>query len=435
MSLQSDFQTFLSDIEPSKTTVEQISAAHKALRGYLSSHEHYGEHCVHTYLSGSYAKHTSIRPAKDDDNRDVDIIVETDYGSDANSANVITELRDILLDSSKYASARLQTHSVGISFSNLDIDVVPLAVDDETCFIGCIDDGRWIETNPKGHIEWSTAVNAEHDGRFKPIVKIMKWWRRENCPEEERWPKGITLEKIIADHYPDDVTLYEDIVVQLMENIAESYDGLLADGIKPQVIDPSLTTNDLASGYQREDFEAFVREIHAALALISEEGSTNSAWRKILGNRFPASSRNEFALSPAYLSTAAALSVPHRKTPPWPMACHRPGVIVVADVTYPDGKCERITTNDRVIPKKCEIDYKVLRPLSLATAKVKWQVVNTGAEAQAANQPRGEFNDSNIEKGGRHESTAYRGRHYVQCFLIKNGRCAAYSKEFFINVE
>ena len=117
------------------------------------------------------------------------------------------------------------------------------------------------------------------------------------------------------------------------------------------------------------------------------------------------------------------------------MACHRPGVIVVADVTYPDGKCERITTNDRVIPKKCEIDYKALRPLSLATAKVKWQVVNTGAEAQAANQPRGEFNDSNIEKGGRHESTAYRGRHYVQCFLIKNGRCVAYSKEFFINVE
>ena len=50
----------------------------------------------------------------------------------------------------------------------------------------------------------------------------MKWWRRENCPEEEHWPKGITLEKIIADHYPVDVTLYEDIVVQLMENIAES---------------------------------------------------------------------------------------------------------------------------------------------------------------------------------------------------------------------
>lgn len=435
MTLQSDFQTFLSDIEPSKTTVDQISAAHKALRDYLSAHEHYGEHCVHTYLSGSYAKHTSIRPAKNDDNRDVDIIVETDYGSDANSANVIIELRDILLGSSKYATAHLQTHSVGISFSNLDIDVVPLAVDDETCFIGCVDDGRWTETNPKGHIEWSTAVNAKYDGRFKPVVKIMKWWRRENCPEEERWPKGITLEKIIADHYPDDVTLYEDIVTQLMENIADSYDGLLADGIKPQVVDPSLTTNDLASGYQREDFEAFVRAIHAALALISEEGSTNSAWRKILGNRFPASSRNEFALSPAYLSTAAALSVPHRKTPPWPMACHRPGVIVVADVTYPDGKCERITTNDRVIPKKCEIDYKVLRPLSLATAKVKWQVVNTGAEAQAANQPRGEFNDSNIEKGGRHESTAYRGRHYVQCFLIKNGRCVALSKEFFINVE
>lgn len=435
MSLQSDFQAFLSDIEPSRTTVSQISSAHTALRNYLSKHAGYRNHCVCTYLSGSYAKHTSVRPAKDDDNRDVDIIVETDYGPNANSANVIIELRDVLLDSPTYTSAHLQTHSVGISLSNLDIDVVPLATNGGTFLIGCIDDGQWNETNPKEHIGWSTTVNSEYDSRFKPVVKIMKWWRRENCPQEECWPKGITLEKIIADFFPSDTTLYEDIVVQLMENIAESYDSLLSDGIKPQVIDPSLTANNLADRYQREDFEAFVRAIHAALALISEEGSTNSTWRKILGNRFPVSSRNEFALSPTYLSTAAALSVPHRETPPWPMACQRPGVIVVADVTYPDGKRERITTNDRVIQKKCEIDYKVLRPPSLATAKVKWQVVNTGSEAQAANQSRGEFNDSNIEKGGRHESTAYRGRHYVQCFLIKNGKCIALSKEFFINVE
>lgn len=435
MSLQSDFQTFLSDIEPSKTTVDQISSARKALSDYLSGHEYYGEHCVLMYLSGSYAKHTSIRPAKDDDNRDVDIVVETDYTSDANSANVIIELRDVLLNSPKYKSAHLQTHSVGVSLSNLDIDVVPLATNDGTRFIGCIDDGQWAETNPKGHIEWSTVINAEHGDRFKPIVKIMKWWRRENCPEEECWPKGIALEKIVADHFPEDATLYEDIVLLLMENIAESYDRLLADGIKPQVIDPSLATNDLASGYQRKDFEALVRAIHAALDLISEEGSTNSTWRKILGDRFPAAKRNEFALSSAYLSTTAALSVPHREIPPWPMTCQKPGVIIVADVIYPNGRHERITTNDRVIPKKCEIDYKVLRPQSLASAKVKWQVVNTGAEAQAANQSRGEFNDSNIVKGGRHELTAYRGRHYVQCFLIKNGRCVARSKEFFINVE
>lgn len=435
MSLQTAFQTFLSDIEPSKTTIEQISSAHKALRSYLTSHDSYGKHCVHTYLSGSYAKHTSIRPAKDVDNIDVDIIVETDYGTDSNSADAINELRDALADSSKYSSAHLQTHSVGISLSNLDIDVVPLAIVGENRFIGCIDDGKWAKTNPKGHIEWSTAVNEERDGKFKPVVKIMKWWRRENCPDDERWPKGITLEKIVADYFPDELSLYEDIVIQLMENIVDSYETILADGIKPKVIDPSLETNDLAEGYRAGDFEAFVRAIHGDLNLISEEGSSSSTWRKILGSRFPVDAENKFVLSSVYLSIPDALSVPYRKTPPWPITCRKPRLIIVADVTYPDGKHQRISTNDQTIPKNCKVDYKVLRSPSLATAAAKWQVVNTGAESQAANQLRGGFEDSNIPKGGRHESTAYRGRHYVQCFLIKNKKCIAYSNEFFINVE
>lgn len=436
MSLEADFRTFLSDIEPSKTTVSQISSAHNSLRDYLASHECYGRHCVSTYLSGSYAKHTSIRPAKDDDNRDVDIVVETDYSTDSDSADVIAELRDALLDSSKYSSAHLQTHSVGISLSKLNIDVVPLAIEGESRFIGCIDDGQWSETNPKGHIEWSSDVNTDNNGKYKPVVKIMKWWRRENCPEDEHWPKGITLEKIIADHFPSDLSLYEDIVVQLMENIADAYDEVLANGIKPKVEDPVLPTNDLAESYQLDDFQLFVDAIHTALNLISEEGSNNSTWRKVLGERFPVGIQNQLALSSySYLSVNRALSVSHRETPPWQMSCRKPRLFVVADVTYPDGRRERIAENGHIIPKHCKIDYKIIRSPAFSTATAKWQVVNTGDEAQDAGQLRGGFEDSNLPKGGRFESTAYKGRHYVQCFLVRNNRCIAFSKEFFINVE
>ena len=79
MSINEDFKKFLSDIEPSGSTVKEISSAQQSLRDYLSSHEVYSKHHLTTYLSGSYAKHTAIRPAKGDENRDVDIIVETNY--------------------------------------------------------------------------------------------------------------------------------------------------------------------------------------------------------------------------------------------------------------------------------------------------------------------------------------------------------------------
>ena len=77
MAKQKDFNSFLSNIEPSQTTVSYISSVQNNLRDYLANHNKYKDIHVQTFLSGSYAKHTSIRPKLYDGKRDVDIIVET----------------------------------------------------------------------------------------------------------------------------------------------------------------------------------------------------------------------------------------------------------------------------------------------------------------------------------------------------------------------
>jgi hypothetical protein len=68
--------------------------------------------------------------------------------------------------------------------------------------------------------------------------------------------------------------------------------------------------------------------------------------------------------------------------------------------------------------------------------KVYWQVVNTDEEARAANCLRGGFYDGIIEKGGRvrKESTLYRGIHWIECFIVKNGVCVARSGEFMVKI-
>lgn len=437
MSIQEDFKAFLSDIEPSKSTVESISSAQNALRSYLENDDDYASHYEDSFLSGSYGKHTSIRPAKDDDNRDVDIVILTDHDTNDCSSDVIIELRDALEKSERYKSAHLQTHSVGINLSKLDIDVVPLAGDGDKRYIGCIDDGDWKETDPKGHIEWSTQVNKDASGKYKPVVKIMKWWRRENCPADIKWPKGITLEKMIADCFPSDNSNYEDILVELFENLKDEYADEVDREIVPRVEDPSVPDNNLAEGYEIADFRSFLKGISSSLEIIQEEGSCNESWRKVLGSRFPSATSNaETSTDLADFTTVeAALAVKHRQRPTWPISAKKPSVIVVADVTYPDGHTERISNNGSTIPKGCDIDYRVMRSRTLSQRIVKWEVVNTGKEAYDAGCPRGEFNDSNISNGGRHEETAYRGRHFVKAYVLKSGRCIAYSKEFFINVE
>lgn len=436
MSLSDNFISFLSDIEPSKTTVDEIVCAHTNLRDYLETAEGFGDHCESTFLSGSYAKHTAIRPVKDEDSRDVDVDVESDYTIFDDATEVLEGLRDSLALNDNYSSAEVQRHSVGIQKANLDIDVVPLAQLGDSWYIGDSENGTWKETNPKGHKQWSSDFNQEHFRKYKPVVKMMKWWRREHCPENARWPKGITLEKLIADNFPSSDGSYDELLINLFDSIITSYATDITMGFVPFIEDPSLAENDLTEGYVFEDFKDFYDKVREHSDLLGKEGSSNDAWRIIFGDRFPKeSSGNVSELSSSVFTPIdKALVVSHRQPRNWHFSVQKPRLIIVADVTFPDGKKKTISSNDTAIPKGCKITYRVLRAPSLANKTVKWQIVNTGEDASANNCLRGEIADSNRANGARFEETAYVGRHYVQCFLLNHGSVIAFSREFFINV-
>lgn len=57
---------------------------------------------------------------------------------------------------------------------------------------------------------------------------------------------------------------------------------------------------------------------------------------------------------------------------------------------------------------------------------IYWKVKNYGAEAERANCLRGQ-----IVSGTKHRSepTAYRGHHYVEVYIVKNGRCVAINRQ------
>ena len=180
MALQKDFDEFLSNIEPSQSTVSYISSIQTNLRDYLKTHDTYSSIYKDSFLSGSYAKHTSIRPVKDDKKRDVDIIAVTEHSKSDDSAEVLQELCDVLLESNKYNTAEVQHHSVGVEMGKVSVDIVPVIVDsdDDALYWICdSESGNWTKTDPKGHKTWSTSVNQDNNGEYKPLLKIFKWWR------------------------------------------------------------------------------------------------------------------------------------------------------------------------------------------------------------------------------------------------------------------
>ena len=332
-----------------------------------------------------------------------------------------------------YDTAFVQSHSVSLEMSAITIDVVPVIEHetyDDVYYVGSSKDGTWKITDPKGHKSWSTETNKNNNNEYKPLVKIFKWWRRFNCPNNNKYPKGIALEKIIADNIGDSSLSTEDFLITTMQNIVNNYSAYIADEKKQYIDDPSeyIYDNDLLENYTFGDFKSFVEKIEEHLKKLNDNGTTNGAWRDILGTEFPSDSTSGMSL----YSRSNCLSVSHRQKPIWPM--NRSGAVFVsAKVRDWNGDVSNYESDSYQIEKHCNITYTASYN-SCRKHRIVWQIVNTGYEAR--NCLRGGFEESNIGLNSRKESTLYTGKHYVQCFVIDRfGNCVAKSKEFFINVK
>lgn len=325
MATQKQFTDFLHDIEPSRTTKERAAAAHTALRDFLGQHETFSKYHVNTFLSGSYKRETAIRPAIKDgeeERPDVDIIVVTNHTLRDHPGDVLDLLYRTLMQ--KYDDLRKQTRSVGIFTASADMDVVPIIAPlgmDGTLYIPDRKLSRWLVTNPPRHTTWTAEINEASGGRFKPLVKLMKWWRRENTTVSKH-PKGFMIECIAAECMDYEEARYADLFLVTLETIVRRYAPSISMGVVPHVDDPGVPGHSVMSGVTFAAFEGFYNKAKAhaelgqcAQAEIDPEQELK-LWRKIFGPRFPSSgsSKSRELLSDAVVP--AGLTFPDKPTVP-----------------------------------------------------------------------------------------------------------------------
>ena len=310
---QARFTEFLSDIEPSPTTKSNASSAHTELRDFIKDDEDFKEYHTDTSLSGSYKRNTAIRPrSKDGDTErpDVDIIVETTHTLNDCPKEVVDLLYKTL--KKEYSDIRRQSRSVGIESSKADMDVVPIIPDGTMYLIPDRKQECWLSTNPPGHTTWTTKTNKAAGGRFKPLVKLMKWWRREN-PTISKKPKGFVIECITAECIDYEETYYGELFVKTLEKIVEKYEiNFLLKNV-PNIPDPAVPGNFVTDGITVDAFIGFYNKAksHAELGREAlnetDPEEATKLWRKIFGDRFP---KTEGTKSESLLAATVTLSSP-----------------------------------------------------------------------------------------------------------------------------
>lgn len=293
MTPQARFNEFLRDIEPSATTKSAAASGHAGVRDLLRTHPDFRDVHVNTFLSGSYARNTSIRPqvvAGVTQRPDVDIIVVTNHQLTDAPEDVVELLYQCLKDD--YPDIRRQNRSVGITTSTVDMDVVPIISPFSSPELYYIPDRRlktWLETNPPKHTTWTTEVNKKASNRFKPLIKLVKWWRREN-PTIARKPKGFVLGCFAAECMDYEEAHYGRLFMLTLEGIVSRYN----EWSVPWVADPGVASNSVTNGMTIHAWQGFYKKVKAdakvARDALEEEDPdrATSLWRKLFGSRFPA---------------------------------------------------------------------------------------------------------------------------------------------------
>lgn len=179
---------FLKQIEPTNTQKDGGRRSHKFLRDILGT-GNMANRIVDTYLSGSYARDTAVRPLEDVDiifvidparwpQNGFRLVLDDDYPT---PESVLKTFMSAIRYRYRDSSLRMQNKSIRLRLYHLDIDVVP-AIDrgknDGSIMIPDRRKRDWIVTAPKRHNEIASVINQRQDGRFKPLVKLLKYWNR-----------------------------------------------------------------------------------------------------------------------------------------------------------------------------------------------------------------------------------------------------------------
>jgi len=308
------FSELLADIEPSPTTKSRASEGHTSIRDHLCGQAKFKDRYVSSFLSGSYARDTSIRPRTSADGQeraDVDIIVVTNYTTDDHPDTVLREVCRALEDGGNgYAVERINKRSVRVETLQADMDIVPVIETWNGYQIADRDSGTWKFTNPPVHTSWSSEQNHRFGGRFKPLVKLFKWWRRHN-PSDKR-PKGFVLEVLVSLHAPTGKTHQGEAFAQLLANIYAAYGFSASLDQKPFIADPAVPSNDILAKVTVAQWKAFVEKVHvyADIARRAQDADdmdeATRQWRRVFGDRFKATANVAKAAVSSGFAAAAA---------------------------------------------------------------------------------------------------------------------------------
>ena len=338
---------------------------------------------------------------------------------------------------------------------------------------------NWPCSNPKGYAEWfkscmeiqfnairksiaeSIQLRVEDVPEYKiktPLqrtIQILKRhrdiWFEENKShyDEEAKPISIIITTLAALAYNNEADLQEalsNVVSNMHKHIKRDDNGITL------ICNPVNPLENFADKWQehpirKECFIDWLKRAQSDLTHALEMSDIQSIGKslkprlgeqivdKAIWNLSEGKIHYSSTLAGSFPQGPSRFGVPHRQEPKWQVIPN--GQVTITGTASRKGfRTMQIKSNSALLPKHWSLRFEAQTNV-LMPYEVYWQIVNTGEEASKANGLRGGFYKGNAgrdEHTGK-EETLYSGKHWIECFIVKNGICQARSGEFVVNIE
>lgn len=451
--VKSLFREYISTIEPDTSAKRLAAEAHILPREYLEEDESFGEHIVGSFLYGSYRRQTAIHEIKD-----VDIMILTDFDVSLTSpSKVLDDLYDALrrcYGDDKVLKKNRRSIQVLDPLpdkdTDLTLDILPaVETPDGSGYLLVPDKDKkqWVKTNPRGHIEKISETNIEQDSKLVPMIKIMKaWWAYQSQDltgddGEKPRPKSFWIETLVLNYFDNTGESWAEKFLRFIEQISNLSPSAWPI---PYLEDPGMPGVQLKTSMDDDEYSDFMNKIreteYIANKALSEPNRSVSSklWASVFGDDFPIEEADpQQTAGKQYLLGDSS----HAKELNLPISQFGK-VRIYADLyrkNYDNKKLKvRLgnLVNDGTVKSGLFIQFRAKPDFALPEKyDVYWRVVNTGRHAQKNMGLRGSpFTDHSGSELTRWEPTEYTGKHWIDCYIVSNGKIVGRSGKFYVNI-
>ena len=430
MSLETDFEIFIGNLEPTNISEMEITVGEIAKKLNKNYYNLDSDKTSHMYIVGSVGRETAIKGVSDLDilfDLPVEVFKRFDAYKEKKQSSLLQEVKNILKERYPNTDISGDGQVVVIKFNKYTVELVPgfKQSDDRFKYPDTNNGGSWKYTDPLPEISESKKTAEDTDNNFKYIANMLRAWKNK-----QGFKFGGLLIDTITYKFLNEKTDYRNIGFDSYLDMTKALFEYIKDLNKDQSYWYAIGSNQQVYNCDNGKFITKAEKAYKKIKdLTANSSDVNKKLRQVFGTQFP---KKVTAENRAYTSS-------------YNQKYYNDTEEFIEDYFTVDIKYN--------ISIDCKITQDGFRPMLLkkllrdkmflaikkhlefyidsmdseikkeAPYDIYWKVKNEGQEAIKRDCIRGQIKRTNTKS--INESSDFIGEHYVECYIVKDGICIA----------